>query len=478
MKKYILLIILAVSVVYPQMNGSSWNSDARTMALGGIGAVSSPGIRSFGNNPANLVFSRGKSTEMVLPLPLPNASVVSGNNFMSISDFNYYFGATDSTNNEGKKVGRYLTEADIQRLQDMIEEGNNVFASVNINWLSFVYHSTPAAGSFGFSINDIVAMDLAIPKNLIKLMPGNELETLYDFNDTKMQAWGLREYSLSYARDVSEIFSGFFESFSAGVRLKYISGFAYMGLENINTSFSVNGSYEFQAKSKLKAVTALSPDFGVKYNFDESTGNRESNIGPFPEPAGSGMGFDIGFTAVLDSVWAFGISINDIGSIKWDKETVAYEADTRFTIKGFNDKDLTDSLFNTLEPEGRYTEAFTTSLPSSLNLGAEFQLDKFLDGEFPGEMLILLQYSQGFNEVPGNTVKPRAAIGIDWMPANWFAFRNGFSFGGYDKFRWSSGIGFITGSTEIDMTVSHVNGLILGNDLKALGLTCGMAWYF
>ena len=46
----------------------------------------------------------------------------------------------------------------------------------------------------------------------------------------------LREYDFSYARDFSNLFDNIFESFSAGITLKFISGFAYSEVENVNTT--------------------------------------------------------------------------------------------------------------------------------------------------------------------------------------------------------------------------------------------------
>ena len=141
---------------------------------------------------------------------------------------------------------------------------------------------------------------------------------VYNFNDTKLKAWWLRKYSFSYARSLNIL--PLFQKISFGVSFNIIRGFAYVGLDHVNTQLTTGSGNVITGKGDFLAYAAFSPDFNVKYDFDKSTTKQDSKFSPFPTPAGSGFGFDFGLNAKLNDVWSFGFAITDLGSVKWNKK--------------------------------------------------------------------------------------------------------------------------------------------------------------
>ena len=94
MKKYIIsavLIIITSSLSFAQY-GSTGSVDARGMSMAKTYNAASNGVFALGINPANLMFSEDKYFEFSTVLPLPDLALSTGTNFISINDFNYFFG--------------------------------------------------------------------------------------------------------------------------------------------------------------------------------------------------------------------------------------------------------------------------------------------------------------------------------------------------------------------------------------------------
>jgi len=86
--QHILLFFLS-SFVMAQYGGVLSYPDARTVAIGSQAAVTSTGVYSILANPANLAM-QGTTIEISTILPIPSINAVSGNDFMSFSDIEYY----------------------------------------------------------------------------------------------------------------------------------------------------------------------------------------------------------------------------------------------------------------------------------------------------------------------------------------------------------------------------------------------------
>ncbi|MCF6271197.1 MAG: DUF5723 family protein [Melioribacteraceae bacterium] len=470
---YILLFFLS-NLVMAQYGGVLSYPDARTVAIGSQAAVTSTGVYAILANPANLAL-QGTTIEISTVLPIPSINAVSGNDFMTFSDIEYYFGGVKDEN--GNIIGRYLDPSEKEILLSKFNEGNRIQTSAAINLFSISLSAGKDIGNFGFSINDVLGQRTGLPKDLIDLfLNGNRVGRTYYLNDLVLSTSYLREYNLSYARDFSPLLNNIFDSFSAGVTLKLVHGYAYTEIETIGTTIKTLEDHSILIENNLAANIAVSQDFGIQWDFDDV--KNIQNISPFLNPAGVGFGINFGFATELDSIWTFGLSITDIGSVSWDNNPVSYKSSSSFLISDVTDSTLTDSIEAALKPIGSYSDGFTSSLPTVLRLGASFRLDRFLNGNFPGKMLLVVGYNQGFNNSLNNTTSPLLSLGFEWKPIDLFPIRSGFTFGGFTGFAWSLGLGIDAEVVEFNFASADIISAFKGNDTKVVQFTIGSRWKF
>jgi len=470
MKKLLLAIIILVCfsfVSYAQF-GSSGIVDARSMGMAKTYNASTNGVYSLGINPANMMFNRNGSFEFSTVLPMPGLAISIGTNFMTINDVNYFFGGVDGN-------ARLLSTEDKVRFNDLFKDGGEVFGGVSVNLFSAVYRSDASVGAFGISISDFMGGTFRLPKALVDLgLNGNQMNKTYDFNDAAMTMWWLRNYSLSYARELPEIEQSIFDKIAVGISLKMVSGFSYANLDRVNTFITTGAGNQITGKADLVAYTAFSEDFGMKYDFDPTTDDAKSNMGIFPKPAGSGFGIDFGVGALMEK-WRFSLSVTDIGKITWDQKTVKYTATGDITVTDLSDSKQLDTLKQRLKGKGAYTGSFSTDLPTTLRAGASYFINDPND-DVPGNLLLALDINMGFNDLPGNSTKPRVSLGIEWIPLGWLNVRTGFSVGGYDGFNWALGLGFDAGLNEFHLATTDMQSFVSPNTAKRISVSLGSRW--
>lgn len=470
------LLFVFCGKVFSQ-GGSIGTSDARSMGMAKTYTASSFGLYSIGINPANLYRDSTKRVELIIPLPLPNVTANIGTNFMTIDEYNYFFGYStkDST---GKKIGRYLSAADKQRFKNLFADGGAVNSDLDVRVFGISIRPTDKFGTIAFSISDIISSNVTFPKGIVNLaMDGNPINQVFNFNDTNLKAWWLRKYSFSYARSL-DVFP-FFKSFSFGVSFNIVSGFAYVGLDHVGTQLTTGDGGVITGKGDFLAYTAFSPDFHVKYDFDSLSTKQDASVSMFPKPAGGGFGFDFGFNAKVNEYTSIAFAITDIGSVTWDKNAAQFTSNKPIYVDDLSNKDQIDSLQNALtgKNSGKYISSFSTPLPTAFRLGVAVQLDEMLNGNFPGKMLLAFDYNQGFNDQPRNSKKPRFSLGADWR-LGLLALRSGFSFGGYDNFNWGMGIGFDFSVVELNFGTPDMQYVFGPNSAKRIAFAFDSRWKF
>ncbi|MBU1679349.1 MAG: hypothetical protein KKD86_10960 [Bacteroidetes bacterium] len=473
--KNLIVLSFSFSIAFAQGNGSIGIGDPRSAGMGNTFMASSRGVYAIGKNPANLAIPESNAFELSTFFPMPNMNLRLGNDFFTLDDYKKYFtGVLDST---GNRVGRYLEGSEKNKFLDLFDAGTAIRTNVSFNLFAITYYPSAAIGAFGFSINDKLSVRAAFPKDLLDLaFEGNTVGKTFTFDDMDARAWYLRDYTLSYARDLTPLLPKFFERVTAGVSLKIVHGYFYVGLDKINTAMTTLDNSNISVSGNMKMNVAASPDFGIVYDFEDTT--KAQNIGPFPSPAGSGVGFDLGVSAKLNDIWSFGFAITDIGSISWDEGTVEYTSSgDEFVINDPTNSELIDSLAESFKGEGQYTKGFNSGLPTALRLGSSAQVDKYFDS-FYGTLLVVVDYNQGFNDLPSNSTTPRFSIGTEYRPWAWFPLRTGFSFGGLHGFNWGFGFGFDAGLFEFNLATSDFQSLVAGNSAKRVGISMGTRWRF
>ncbi|MGE5402490.1 MAG: DUF5723 family protein [Ignavibacteriales bacterium] len=484
------LLLFTYMSVEAQIGGASSFFDARSTGMGNSFTAASRGIFAVGKNPANMVLNESGTFEVqtnLIPLPLPSMNLGAGTDFLSLKDYNYFFGGVPDPTNPSNKVGRLLTPADKERLSELLKNGGNVFTDFSLPLLNLYLNAGEKAGSFALTANDRFVLDFTSPKDLSDLaLNGNADGSVYNFSDAKVNSWWLRAYSLSYSRSLNDLFTNvfkvpenLFQQISFGFTVKYVQGFAYVGSDYVNASIETKDN-SILASANVRGLMAVSTNMGLKYSFDSLSTDKKSSFTPFPSAAGSGLGFDLGFTARMNDVLTVGFSITDIGSLNWNNNAAEYIYNTTINLTDPSDKAQMDSIKdNSKEYTGRFISGFSTSLPTALHIGAAYQLDKapFIS-YFPGSMLLVVDFHQGFNDMPGNTTKSRVGLGIEWKPMNWIPFiRTGISLGGRENFNWTFGLGINAGIFDLGIATKDVN-YFFSNDLKRVSIALDTRWKF
>ncbi len=476
--KFLLLILIISSILYGQSGGSVGSNDAKSLSMARSGVTITNGLFSIGGNPANIHhLTTSKKVELIIPFPLPALSISAGTNFLTIDEYNYFFG-TSTINSKGEKEGRYLTTEDKLRLKNLFNGGGNISADINLTLFGIAIRPNDNFGTMAFSINDVISSNTAIPKGIIDLtLDGNKENSVYNFNDTKHKAWWLRKYSLSYSRNLN--FFKFLENLSVGVSFNIVHGYFYTAIDEVKTELKTGVENIITGSGQFTGYSTFSPDFGVKYNFD-NTSKQKENLSPFPSPAGNGFGFDFGLNAKISRAVSFAIALSDIGNVKWTKNVAMFQSIKAIYLDDITDKNQIDSLTDALtgKESGKYISNLSTPLATSIQFGTALQIHEIFNGNFPGRMLLAFEFHQGLNEQPRNSKNPRYSMGIDWSLSKVFSIRSGLSFGGTDKFNWGAGLGFDFGLLELNLGTSDFQYVLAPNGAKRIVVGFDSRWKF
>ncbi len=473
--KYLILIVIFNVSLFAQSGGSSGLFNPRATAMGNTYTASARGVYTMGINPANLAVPLDNTVQFSTPLLNLNFSL--GNDFFDANEFNYFFAGTKDPNGDVK--GKLLTDADKKRFLALFDNGSGIRGGLSILYFALSVNAGKEVGAFGFSVEDKFGMQVTLPKELFDFaLFGNEIGKTFNLDDLASKESYLRYYTFSYARDLTDLLpEGIFQRFSVGLSVKMVKGYAYAKATSSGATITTLADHSVQLNNQSEMDIAVSPDFGIVWDFEKDS-TKARNFGPFPTPAGNGVGFDMGFSAQLNDAWSFGIALTDVGKVNWENEIVTYSSSDSYTVTKA-DTTVLDSLKNRfIKGKGRYGSPFTSPLPTAVRLGAAFRLDKFLDGDFPGRMLIVAGLNEGFNDEPGNSKTPRFSLGCEWKPADWLPIRTGVSFGGLEGFNWGFGFGLDAGVLSFDFAAANLNSVVAPNTAKKIGLSIGSRWRF
>jgi hypothetical protein len=266
--KYLLLFLLIASFTFAQSGGSSGIFNPRATALGNSSVASARGVYSLGINPANLAYPGEHAVEVSTIFPLLNFNFTVGNDFLSLDEFKYFFSGVEEN---GEIKGKLLTDADKQRFIDLFNSGSGIRTGFSLPLFNITINAGKEIGSFGFGIEDRFGTEVDFPVDLFKLaLYGNPPGVVYSFNDMNLKVSYLRNYSFSYARDITELLpKGILENLNVGITLKMVKGYAYATLERMNTTLETKSDYSILMNNDAQANIAVSPDFGIVWDFEE-----------------------------------------------------------------------------------------------------------------------------------------------------------------------------------------------------------------
>jgi len=387
---------------------------------------------------------------------IPQLGAWIGANFLSYQIYLDYFTGVDSA---GEKVAKHLNDEDKQKILDSFSENPGTFVSqVDAKILSFAFRVKSVG--VALAVRERLFSKFEIPREFAEFtLYGNLPGSVYSYNLGVGGAW-MREYSLSLGTKLP-VNLIVVKNINVGVGVKFIQGFGYVGSEDLNlTVETADSSRGYEMTARIRGVVRrsgidfLDPDKKVKFT-------------PFPTPAGTGLGFDIGASAEFLGLFTAGISLTDVGSINWTKNAIVASGDTTFKFTGYSTQERIDSLKKSFEDyvNRKNYESFSTGLPTAIRFGIATDLKSIIPF-FPGRMLISADY---FHPIGNGEIvykKPKLALGVEWRLIGFLPLRGGVSVGGLEGFALSAGIGLNLPFMELNLATGHLNEFMAGGDLR------------
>ena len=444
--QFVIILLIVPFYVYGQY-GSIGAVDARSMGMGNTYTAYAVGVHSIGLNPANLILEDYIFIQFATPLPLPTVSVQGGINVLSLDDFNYFFGGINGES-------RVLSATEKQRLNNTFENGGVISGGTSAQLLSFSIIPDKKIGAFGFAITDYSGGKGIVPAAIFDLaLNGNTVDKVFDFSEAEVHSWWIRNYSFTYAGKFEDVNTGLLEYVTGGVSIKYVQGFAYAGTERVSSFITTSDKHEISGGTDYLAFTSFSDNFGVDYAFDSL--DSQSNFHLFPAPAGTGFGVDFGLTFSFREFATVSVAITDLGSITWRNNAARFYSDGSLYLDDLTDQSHLDSLLDILEGSAEPVKEFNTGLATALRIGTTFEISNLRENKFPGRILFAADYNQGFNNLPGNSTKPRISFGLEWQFIEFLPMiRTGIEYNEIEGMNWAIGLGFVTSLLEIHLATS------------------------
>jgi hypothetical protein len=423
--------------------------------------VTSRGVDAIGINPANLAVPENSSFSLTL-LPF---GVRLGTDFLNYGLYRRYLTGVST---DSGTVGYYLTDKDKDEILSGFSSGvGTINGDMDVKLIGVSFYS-PNFGGVGLGVSERIGAKGVLSKDYLRfLFYGNSVGEPFTFNSTEVRGWWLREYSVSYARSVENAFG--LNHLACGVTVKYVSGFGYFDLEQVNTSF---------VTSNQAVVTGHAEYLSHRAGVDFLSSGEGSSFTMFPSPAGTGWGFDVGFHAIVNTYLALGLSVTDIGSVRWTHNARERQANGDFVIDDVFSKSQDDSLKNLVEGTDRKVSGFTTGLPTAAHIGGALQLGSPEFAQSFPDLLVAFEYCQGFNNMPGNSTKPRLSLGVEFKPLGWLPLRSGLSVGGANQGSWAFGFGFRFGAFAINAATEDILSLFQPDQASRVSAGIGMGLSF
>ncbi len=482
MKKIMAIVVLSLFPVFGAR--AQQIASARLISLGGLSTAVSTDVDAIGTNPANLI-AHSDGTVVVELAPF---SLRAGTNFLDLNLYNDYFTGTGQVNAAGDPVGRYLTASDKRTILGAFPGGvGKVLTNVSVRDLGVSVRGTDYA--YGFSIDDIAGARASLPNSLVLFaLNGNSPGTSFSWDNIGSKSWWYRSYNADFAMRLPQILiipEDIAKDLTAGIGVKFVTGIGYASAHTSNSYLQTDSSnYAFNVRLGFDGLRSGILSDVISKAVTSPVGDTTVNFNPFAT-AGTGFGFDLGGTAKVIDFIKVGYSLTDLGWITWTKNTLRTSGDTSFTFAGFTpavqgepgSKSNLDSLNNAFKDffkrRDKVSSAFTTPLPTRLNIGASVKMDELFP-TIPGQLLVGIDYHQGLNNSLGNSTVPEFVLGTEWKPISMLPIRTGLGFGGAYGFRWALGLGLDLSSWDFDLGVGTFDAVIAPSSAKSISVTLSL----
>ncbi len=447
----VIAAVVLVSAAGPASRAGD-RTNIRGLGMAGTSVASSRGLDAVGVNPANLALPDDATVEFSL-VPV---GIGVGSDFMTYGLYNKFFTGVESP---AGRIASNLSEGDKQELIDAFPGGiGRIGAAAEVRPIGLAIRFGSFA-TFAVTATERVAATAAIPASYAKfLLDGVTPGSSYDFSGATGSAAWTREYALSAGFALPSV--PWFMSWSGGVSVKLVHGFAYGSVTRDNTWL------------------AAGTDGVLDGNIDVAGVTSHSNLAgsPFPAPAGSGIGVDIGFSAELNDFAVAGLSVTDIGSLRWDGDVREMFGQGGMHLDDPTSSAQRDSLEHAVTGTTRPGTAFTVGLPTTLRMGVQFELENIhmLKKFLYGEMTAACEYRQGFSDFPGSSRIGMLSAGLEYRPWQFLPIRTGVGFGGEDHFNFALGFGLRLWALQIDVASDNIGWLFSHDSFSRGSLGVGL----
>lgn len=461
----VLLAVVTSATVYA--GGDKYSP--RLVGMGRTFTALSRGLDAVGTNPANLALNDRDATLTINLIPI-GLSV--GSDLFNYKIYNDFFTGVPDPTNPNNRIAKVLNDQDKKDILGLFPEG---LARTQMKFETAPIGLSMQIGDFGFAIVPSVqsAMNLDLSEGYFKFLLNGfeENGSTYDLSNTAVNASTVAEvnFSAAYILPVSlpEV-----DEISVGIGVKYMQGIFYVATDKYN---SVIQSVVYKSDPGNGQLIIDSMKVKGRFDFLQYFALDSNDY----QPVGSGLGIDIGVSALLFDAVRVGASITDIGSIKWDKYTKAIVGNSSFELNGIGDQAGQDSLTNAFKGTTKDTSAFEFDLPTAFHLGAEMRVDEIVEA-IPFRWTVAVDMHLGLNEVAGNTKLAQFAIGTELDPlAGWLPLRTGILLGGRDRFSWAAGFGIHLANTfDLDFATQSIAILTNPDGFRTGSFTMGMRLRF
>lgn len=447
-----LVLLLAASTSQSQTLGTS----ARLTGMGNSSAALVRGLDALHVNPAQLVPDDGVTVSFAL-LPF---GAQAGADFMDYATYEKYF--TGTANERGKIEPTYLTVMDKRAILNTFAGDIGHFThDIRYSLASLMVSAGPIAA--GFSITERTGSNIALPRSFAEFMFfGNEAGRTYDFSETAVSSSWTRDYALTVATKLPLRRMALL----LGASVKLVHGYGYFGLDRFESGFTTDAAtYEVRGTADMAARYAGSEEWLLA--------NNDFHYTLFPNPVGSGFGFDVGANLQVNRAFAIGLSFVDLGAVHWNRRTYEITAHENFSIDDISTDAQVEEIKTRLNGQEQAVDAFTTPLASAMILGGVVTLpDMPKRGR---DWHFTIAYRQGFNNEAGNTTNPRIGLGTEIELMRNVAIRLGANFGGIRPVTFGAGVGLIADNFKLDIGTMDILPHV-SNSFSAVALGISSHW--
>ncbi len=430
------------------------------LGMGHVYVAMARGLDAALLNPAGLDGDSTTFTFALLPI-----GVHVGSDFFTYDLYTSYFTGIDSGNT---RVARTLSDADKQHILSAFPNGiGTIGLDLEARPVGIAIHT--GLGSLAFTMTENASAAAHIPNEYLRfLFYGNTPGSVYDFHESSISAWWIRQYGITLATSFNHVFG--LPILSAGMTVKVVHGLGYAELTRFNSRLVTSTDGILHGTVDMHSRTA---------GIDPLTGGS-GGFTPFPAPAGSGIGVDIGFATELNNALRLGISVTDIGSISWTRNVRTAQAESSFVVDNPLDAGQRDGVEKALQGTSTPGAPFSTPLPTTIRIGGAMRLTELpvIRSFVFGEMTVGCDFTQVLQDAPGIPAGTRFSLGMEWSPWKFIPIRTGYSWGGPDHTNFALGLGLHFGLFELDLASEDLGWLFSPKTVSYGAASVGMKFRF